>query len=430
MGRGEDTRSTVTSTWELSLAALQGTGLTHARDLLLTLSCFAPAPIPAELCPPSELGEFVESTAAAEDSLHGLLQLGLIETADSSPYSGQPAVTIHPLLAETMRRDPGNSLTESLRRAARIFAGATASLRAEYPADRASWLSLLPHLRAMLSITAVRAFPLLADLSSGAIDALCWAGSYRAAREFAEFALSRLSELDPTGESILHLRFRHAGALRLDGEAAAAEKEHRDVLRAQLRLFDPDSPTVLTTQHYLAVDLLSQGKYAEAQQLFQHVIDRRLQTLGSNHPHTLATRHQLAAVLMRSGRPAQAEGQSREVLEARLRVLGPDHPSTISTQGDIAEALAAQGNHSAAEVLLRTVIAARTRALGPTHPVTLRTRHDLAANMAAQGRHAEAIAAMRQVLAAQTEALSIGDPSIQQTLDWLNNELRSHPQRH
>ena len=92
----------------------------------------------------------------------------------------------------------------------------------------------------------------LADAAAQASDALAWTGSYIAAFELADTALSRVTSLDHDNGGILALRFQRAIAARWLGHIDAAETELREILAGRQRILGADHPDTLTAEHYLA----------------------------------------------------------------------------------------------------------------------------------------------------------------------------------
>ena len=413
MGRGEEDRAKVIATWELSLDALQAQGIGQARPLLRVLSCFASAvPVPPLLLDRDVLAHMCGSTAGAEDGLSGLSSMGLINRV-LSPQTGVLAgLKVHPLVAQTIRYRADDVLPESLEAAVRLLSAATGKLKEDDPGQAADWLSLVPHLRMLLSSDArlpAEGEASLVNTAARISGELLWAGSYAAALAVAESGLTRRHALAEDHEAALELRSRRASAFRVLGRYQDAQAEFRQVLDARRRVLGPDHSSTLATRYNIALVLAAQGKPAEAEAEFRQVLDAELRVLGPDH--TLGTRHEIARMLAAQGKPAEAEAEFRQVLDARRRVLGPDHPNTLATRHEIASVLAAQGKPAEAEAEFRQVLDARPRVLGADHPDTLATRHQIAWVLAAQGKPAEAEAEFRQVLDAELRVLGADHPN-------------------
>jgi tetratricopeptide (TPR) repeat protein len=426
LGRGRDDRDKITSTWELSLQALAGHGLPWARELLRVLSCFAsPVPVPAALLDTRILAQLSGGEAAAENGLAGLLAVGLIDLGDGS----RRQAAVHPLVAETVRRQADDALGVAAETAVTLLTTAIRNLEYDRPQDWASWLDLLPHLRSLLALSAVLSSGSLTALAQAAdflSAALEWSGSYTAAMETAEFALEHVTRLGSDHQQALALRTERASAMRRLGRAAEAEAEFRQILEAEVRTLGEGHSSPMITRHAIGLSLLTQGRPAAAEHEFRDVLRYRTQANGPDDPATLATSHSIADALADQGKHADAEAQYRQVLQAALRVQGADHPNTLSTRDGIARALVAQGQHNQAEAEFREVLQARTRILGADHPDTLSTRVQLAGTLAAQGRIAEAQTDLQRIHDLQSRVLGARHWQTRQTRDMLN-QLAARP---
>lgn len=335
LGRGDDDRGRVIGTWELSLEALTVQGLGQARMLLQVLSCFAyEVAVPTLLLDDSVLAGYCGGSAAVEDGLAGLLAVGLIETRAPAAEGDRLSVMVHPLVAETIRYQAADSLTESFAVAVDLIVGATGRLSSEDPDDTARWLALLPHLRAMVELKRSAPAEVLARLAQSAVRmsrALLWGGSYLASLEIAEIALDRATGIGQDHDQILALRFRQASAQLFLGRVAEAETGFRQLLEMQLRVGGPDHQQTLLTRYEIARLLTQQGKTAEAETGLQEVLDAQLRVLGPDDPETLSTRHDLATILSRQGKTVEAEAGYRQLLDAQQRILGSDHPDSLHT---------------------------------------------------------------------------------------------------
>jgi CRP-like cAMP-binding protein/tetratricopeptide (TPR) repeat protein len=482
-GPGADTRATLQRTWDLSLDALAAEGRPQARQLLLVLSCFAPAtPIPARLLQPQPLADLLASHASTAGDHHerlrrlregwqGLSHTGLIEVSGSGP-AGLNAVTMHPVVADVNRRRlsalPAADRTAVQATAAALLEAAAAGLDAARPSDWPAWRLLFPHVNAAVDLLAADLDPgvlaRLLTVSAACTDALLGGGRRVAAEKLAQasvVAAASLSREHPAamtargslaltlvrrgriGEAEMLYRdlladrrqvqgddhhdtlaTRHdlAAAIGLQGRYGEAEQLYRRLLHDDYRLLGPDHRHTLAARHNLARMTGRQGRYAEAEELCKEVLDDQRRLLGETHPGTLATRHSLARITGMAGRYAEAEQMYRQVLDERRRVLGNDHPDTLSTRHRLARMIGQQGRYAEAEELCREVLEDRRRLLGDDHPDNLATRHRLARMLGLQGRYADAEPLFRQVLAARRRTLGDDHPDTLATghrLAWL-----------
>ena len=209
---------------------------------------------------------------------------------------------MHPLVAETIRYQAAARLGEAAAAAAALLEAAVGHLDEANPQDMAQWAgvlpTVLPHLRAVLSLSPVltpAALAGLAGTSARVSAALVWGGSYLASLEVAEAALVHAESLGHEHAQVLALRYWRASARRLLGQYAVAAAELRQVLDAQLRVLDPADPSTLATRYEIGRLLADQGKLAAAEAEFRQVLDAELRVLGAEHPSTLATRQEAPA---------------------------------------------------------------------------------------------------------------------------------------
>ena len=482
-GPGADTRATLQRTWDLSLDALAAEGLPQARQLLLVLSCFAPAtPIPARLLQPQPFAALLADVAGRRagdellrrlrEGLQGLSRTGLIEISASDGAGGLNAVTMHPVVADVNRRRL-STLAAADRAAVQVTAAtllevAAAGLEAARPSDWPAWRLLVPHVNAAIDLLAADLDPAvlarLLTVSASCLEALLGGGRRAAAEKLAEanvVAATHLSREDPAAmtargqlaltlvrrgrigeaEMLYHdllddrrhvqgddhpdtLATRHelAAAIGLQGRYGQAEELYRQLLDDDYRLLGPDHRHTLAARHNLARMIGRQGRYVEAERLCREVLHDQRRLLGHSHPDTLATQHSLARIAGMAGRYGEAEQMYRQVLDARRQVLGNDHPDTLSTRHRLARMIGLQGRYTEAEELCRGVLEDRRRLLGDDHPDNLATRHRLARMLGLQGRYADAEPLFRQVLAARRRTLGDDHPDTLATghrLAWL-----------
>jgi CRP-like cAMP-binding protein/tetratricopeptide (TPR) repeat protein len=421
-GPGADTRATLQRTWDLSLDALATEGRPQARQLLLVLSCFAPAtPIPARLLQPKPFVEMLthyagrrasitdengELLRSLREGLQGLSRTGLIEISGSDGPGGLNAVTVHPVVADVNRRRL-STLAAADRAAVQATAAtllevAAAGLEATRPIDWPAWRLLVPHVNAAIDLLAadldrVLLARLLA-VSASCLEALLGGGRRAAAEKLAEanvVAAAHLSREDPAA---MTARGQLALTLVRRGRIGEAEMLYRDLLDDRLHVQGDDHPDTLATRHDLAAAIGLQGRYGQAEQLYRQLLDDDYRLLGPDHRHTLAARHNLARMIGRQGRYTEAERLCREVLQDQRRLLGNRHPDTLATRHSLARIAGMAGRYAEAEQMYRQVLDARRRVLGNDHPDTLSTRHRLARMIGLQGRYTQAEELCREIL--------------------------------
>ena len=424
-GSAANDRAIVTSTWELSLDALEQKGRSQARPLLRVLSCLAPAvPIPPALLDLTVLGRCCgDGPDEAAQGLDALSSAGLISTS-ATTADARPGAIIHPLVAETTRlrldgEDPGQAGGVVVA----LLAAATAGLNHEHPGDWPTFLELLPHLNAVYSYLADRLtledLAALARVTATTALALLWAGSYLASEELVRAALQHSARLGADHEDMLSLRHRAASAYRFRGNHAQAVDEFRSVLIDRRRVLGLDHPDTLATQHAIATVHAVREEYDQAEQEYRDVLAARQRLLGPDHLDTLTTRQAIGRTFAARGQLEQAEQEFRDVLAARQRILSPDHPDTLATRWAIATVHAAQGQHEQAEREFRHILDANLRILGTEHPHSLTARHAIAGVLAAQGQYEQAEQEYRDVLADRQRVLGPDHPDTLTTVKAL-----------
>jgi tetratricopeptide (TPR) repeat protein len=326
MGRGNDDRTRVTTTFEMSLLALEAHGRQQARPLMRILACFADvSPIPMAVLDQPILDEILGAPGSAAEGLSGLQETGLIETVEGGAQA-TATITVHPLVAETIRHRAGGNLPDAAAVAARlVIQAATGLSRTQFM----RWLALVPHLRAVLA----SGLPLPDDLDEALVPAaarasraLSWAGTSAtalAAATVAESALDRARRtLDDDHPAVFALRSSRAAAWHFLGRYQEAESEFRQILIHARRSLGSDHPVTLYAWGQVAHMMLRDGKAAEAETELRQVLPRITRALGSDDSDTMTARHNLAAALSRQGKTAEAETEYRLVLAKRLETIG------------------------------------------------------------------------------------------------------------
>lgn len=401
MGRGDDDRARVIGTWELSLDALAAQGRGQASALLRVLSCFADGvPIQPELLDLAVLNRVCGGRPGAEDGLSGLLAVGLIDTLDPGQRAGRPPVVVHPLVTETIRHQAADALAESFAVAVELLATASRLNQAGHR-DREGWLTLLPHMRALLGLAVTAPPEVLEELAQSAAaisEALLWtAGPCPESLEIAESALQRTAGLGGDHHDVLVLRSLRASVRLREYRASQAEAEYQQILDIQLRTLGPDHPDTLVTRGALAAVHTFLARRTAVDE-YRQVLEARVRILGPDHPDTLQSRNHVASALAYLKMSAEAEAEYKQVLNEQLRILGPDDWQTLLTRSEIIGLLRNQGRYAEAEAQYRQIFDSQMRVLGPDDPGTLRTQWTISKMLGFQRRTAEAEAGYRQLL--------------------------------
>lgn len=413
MGAGVDDRSIVTSTWRITLDALVDGGHPEAGALVRVLSMFAGGvPFRCDLLDHDVLarGCGLPDSARVADGLRALANTGLVSLSSS----GDDVITVHPLVAETLRTGDADRRAHG-GVAADLLATAAESLDPRDPGHHPAWASLVPHVTELLQATSSRhgdpALERAAEAASLVAIALGWGSHYFAAHRLAGESLTAITSLGAEHPVVVALTLTKAKITRLLGDPEAAEPAVRRVVRTRERALGPDDPGTLSARHELGLCLMGQGKVTDAEQEYSAVLAARQNLLGEDHPDTLMSRHVMAHVPVRLGRLDEAERLHREVYSARLRVLGPDHQDTLLTRKYIGTTLVQRGRLDEAERELTEILPALRRALGPEHGHVLSVRCELASLLVARGRTRAARKELKELLSVQRRVLGTGHPA-------------------
>ncbi|MEU8801220.1 tetratricopeptide repeat protein [Spirillospora sp. NPDC048819] len=422
MGAGVDDRSIVTSTWRITLDALIDDGHTEAGALMRVLSMFAGGvPFRCDLLDHDVLarGCGLPDGARGADGLRALANTGLVSLSSSGNVD---VITVHPLVAETLRTDDGDVRAHG-GVAADLLATGAESLDPRDPGHHPAWASLVPHVSEVLQTTMSwhgdPALERAAEAASIVAIALGWGSHYFAALRLAEESLTTITALGGEHPAVVELTLTKAKVTRLLGDPEAAEPIARQVVRTRERVLGPDDQDTLSARHELGLCLIGQGRVTDAEQEYTAVLAARRNLLGEDHPDTLMSRHVLARVPVQLGRLDEAEQQYRAVYAARLRVLGPDHQDTLVARKYIGTTLVQAGRLDEAERELTEILPALGRALGAEHGHVLSIRYELATMLVARGRTRAARKELKELLSVLQRVLGTGHPVTHRTENTL-----------
>ncbi|GAA1791151.1 tetratricopeptide repeat protein [Actinomadura chokoriensis] len=425
MGVGADDRSIVTSTWRLTLGALSDSGHPEAGALLRVLSRFAGGvPFRCDLLDHDVLGSGcgMPDGARVADGLRALANTGLITVSSGGDAD---VITVHPLVAETLRTDDEDRHVHE-RVAAELVAAAARRLDPRDSGHRPAWSSLVPHVGELLQATGSRpgepAIERAAEAASLIAIALGWGSQYFAALRLTEESLASTAVLGPEHPAVVELTLTRAKVTRLLGAPADAEPIVRRVVRTRERLLGIDDLETLGARHELGLCLMGQEKTGEAEQEYTAVLTARRRLLGNTHPSTLASRHVLANIAYKLGRLEEAEQQYREVYAERCRVLGAEHHDTLVTRKHIARVLAERRQRQEAARDYAEMLPIMRRIMGDEHGHVLSVRFELATLLAAQGKKQLARKELEELTGVLSRVLG-GDHSLTRAAEQVLTEL-------
>jgi len=407
-----------------------------ARSLLARAAHFAPGePIPRDL-----LLSTVTTTADeadedalldADDALHRLLELGLLEqeaptapvAAPQSPLPNrQPPVRLHRLLAAFVLESAQDAAAQA------AVEQTMRSIAAEMN-DKgipAPLLALQPHLRHITDVAQQRTDEPAARLCNTLGYHLDMIGDYAAARPYYERALA-ISEqvLGPTHPDTASSLNNLGYLLKAQGELAAARPYYERALAISEQVLGPTHPDTASSLNNLGALLDSQGELAAARPYYERALAIREQVLGPTHPDTARSLNNLGALLQAMGELAAARPYYERALDIREQVLGPTHPDTAQSLNNLGALLQAQGDLAAARPYYERALDIREQVLGPTHPDTAQSLNNLGALLKAQGELAAARPYYERALAVYEQVLGPTHPDTATSLNNLGMLLRA-----
>lgn len=417
MKRGEDDRDVLAKTWERSLDMLTAQGRSQARQILRTLSCFAPSiPIPGVMLDSGILADLCDGDVeAVSEGMRALESVGLIDIPEG-PSAESFAIQVHPLIAEANRLHlhEGQDAARVTRVSVALVLHAVEGLKMEDPLDWPRWFEILPHTMSVLEQISRR--PASEHLSEAvkcvarAASALVYAGHYTTALDVTRAALSQARDLGALDPGLLELRHELAGALYFTGYADDAEREYRAVAEARSKAFGEEDSQTLISLFQVAYVLAMTERLDEAEEVARRVLEIRARVLEPGDYYTLVTRYILEYIFFRQGKIEECWQRSTILLGDVCEFLNADHHLAVTTQHLIARALFAQGELRKAEAELRAALKNGRGTLGDQHPEMQNIRLTLARILAMTGRKREARAELDRVLTVRGGSVAEAHP--------------------
>ena len=406
----------VARTFALSYDRLSPTDVVdgRARALLARAAILAPGePIPRDilLATVSTDADDVEGVLQAEDALHRLEEVGLLEVEAAG------ALRLHRLLTVFVRNvTPAAEAEEAVEAVETVLLEQAERLNAAgYPA---SLLPLQPHLRVVIGQGHRREDEQAAALCVALGSHLREIGEYGQARPLLERALAiRERVLGPEHPDTAADLSNLAALLQAQGDYGAARPLYERALTIAERVLGPEHPNTAAGLNNLAFLLRAQGDYDAARPLYERALTIAERVLGSEHPDTARSLSNLAALLKAQG-DYGARPLYERALAIRERVFGSEHPDTAAGLSNLALLLQAQGDYDAARPLYERALAIRERVLGSEHPNTARSLSNLAGLLQAQGDYGAARLLYERALAIRERVLGSEHPD---TAAGLNN---------
>jgi hypothetical protein len=368
---GEAERGLLFTTWELSLRLVSDKD-PHAAPLLRLLAVLGPdaTDIPLRRLPVSELGDGTLGgldEAAFARTINTLVVHGLVTV---TTHQGDTALSLHPLVSETLRSTMNEAESPVL-------------LTAE---------TLLDRLRGR----------------DPSLEAAAYAQISMVWRRTAEEGVS----------TPLRLFTKAARSLVSAGTPSLAEAQLRSRITADSGILGDTHPELLHARHTLADTVRAQDRIEEAEEIYRSVANKRAAVLGLDHPDTLSSRHQVALMAFLKGDLHTAEEGLRAVWDAYERLGSQDSPTALFALGNLAHVQRSQGDLDAAEKGFRRVRGPRARELGEEHPDTLVVDFNLAQVAFERGDHTAAMHGFERVARIRASVLGEDHPQTALAHEW------------
>lgn len=377
-----------------------------ASALLTRAAWFAPGePIPRTLLLETapETGEDLKDDLLAEDALHRLTGLGLLEPNDRKD------LLMHRLVAAWARSVAGS---DAAREAVEEFVlkEATRLNETRNPALLMPWQ---PHLRAITDRAKERRDRMAARLCDELGEHLWHAGDYRAAQPYSQRAVDLHTEisgeehvnttkgLNNLGrvhyrlndrqtarsyfERSLSIREKELGLehrdtahslenlgvlLEKEGEFQEASSYHFKALAIREKVLGPENPDTAFSLQNLGTLFLDQNDFEAARPYYERALAIREKVLGPEHPEVAKTLDRLGQILHTQGSLGEARAYYERGLVIREKELGPGHSDTGHSLKNLGFLYLKQGNPDLARPYLERALSIFTNRLGPDHPTT------------------------------------------------------------
>lgn len=418
-----DERTSLRSTWDLSLSLLERQGIGDARQTLRLLSmCSAPNPIPLIIIQIA-VRKGVLSPDILTRTLQALATIGLLADQELSQQprrhlASNQMVGLHPLVAEGLRYDSTTSeISESIQSFIEIVDVAITDLDQSDPATWSIWISLVPHLSFVLANPITKSLGERVDsqllhICARVISALATASEHPKSEELVEQVRPFVSIFPKESIVTLTARYCIAYAARTRSFSTVGGDEFRDILDLQEKSLGKDHPDTLHTRHNLAHVLATTGRLDEAIVQFEETISGRARTLGATAEATMYSRRALLYHLIRGGRAAEAKRQLSTIAQLAGKLWDINYPPALSLRYNAAQIRIIERDINELDVELKDVLQRQIAVLGEEHNSSLETRVTLADVYSLQGRIDMANAELQTVLSYRQAALGEHHPVV------------------
>ncbi|MFC8228106.1 FxSxx-COOH system tetratricopeptide repeat protein [Streptomyces sp. NPDC057287] len=216
--------------------------------------------------------------------------------------------------------------------------------------------------------------------------ALRYRGDFRQARELAEEAFTRASDLfgpeDPTTLSAAH---DYGVTLRLNGSFALAREIDEETVRQRELLYGPVNGLTLNTLNGLAIDLREAGDYLGARALQESNYHTYVNHFGETNAATIRAALNLAVCRRRAGVVEGGSTLAEQTLERFTNRYGLNNTDALGAAIHAMVERRLHGDLVGSRELGEQTLTAYAKVLGDHHPYTQFARVDLAATLRAQG---------------------------------------------
>ncbi|MFJ6811358.1 tetratricopeptide repeat protein [Streptomyces anulatus] len=425
-GGGDASRHLASTTWELSLNALQAQGLPEATALVRLLSCWSHDPLPLHLLTGSDI-DAVVPRARVETALRGLLDHSLTRLVPGPPR----CLRTHGVLLDSIARGaPADQHDLLVSTAAELIGAAVPDVSRPWARADPPLAPYAPHTLALLrratqwtgvgpaAMTRVLACALRLAV------ALHRSGDYASALSVAQDAVTHGTQvLEANHPALIAIRQRAGRSLYRLGRYEEAEAAHRLALADCTAVFGASAVETLESCVGLSPVLAwALDRKDEAAALVRRAVEGRTAVLGPTHPSTLIARTYLLEFT--AGPETHPDAGVALVSDCRGEV-GPGHPITLDAELNHGFALVTAGRRSRALPLVRNVVTGSEHTYGIDHPKTLASRSLLSRVLGELGRFQEAAAQAELVADARTRVLGPGHPWTLWSLDRLAERQRA-----
>lgn len=368
IGRGlvVDRQETLTTLWDLSLAALSEQS-PAAVQLLDLLAWMAPEPVPLDLFTnhpealPSPLAEAVQDELTWQDTVGALVSWFFVRRTSDE------VTIVHRLLQQSLRaRDhdsPSTSEVQSL-----LLTDLPGDDALGMPENWPRWRILLPHVLAVV------------DVAQNPTDYTPWmcgrAGVYLNVTGRSVEAISlheQALSMDETAHGAdsrwvaTHLN-NLALALNSVGRTDEALLRIKRALTINESIYGSDAPQVTTNLTNLVGFLCNQGLYAEALPLAERALAIDEAAYGPSHPRLITDLNGVGLALGELGRWDHAVPVLQRALAIAEATYGPDHQYVAMTLANLADVFRDLDDLDEALSLLERALAIDEAVYGPKHP--------------------------------------------------------------